>query len=181
MKCYLDYADIPGDLGILYGMMTGEDQYLYSTKIHFSTRSDFERWFLGRLGHDFHDFYLIKEHGENRILGYVYNYDFSLITRHCKLVVYILPDHRETGIGGMAACQYMDRLFRDYPLKKIYTTIYSYNKESLGGNLAAGFVVEGILSDYRYYDGEYHSLYYLSMTREKFESTIGKLVKKCSV
>lgn len=177
MICYLEHINIPNDLGIIYKMMLGEDQYLYSTKLSFSTQREFENWFLERLEHEFHDFYLVKSLKGKDVVGYVHNYDFSLQHQHCKLVVYIVSRYRASGIGGMAACLFIKNLFRDYPLVKVYSTIYDYNKESLSGNFAAGFEEEGVLADYRYYDGQYHSIHYLSMSREKFLSNIGKWVK----
>ena len=71
----------------------------------------------------------------------------------------------------------MKQLFLRYPLRKLYSTVYEYNSESLQSNLAAGFEVEGMLKDYRYFNGRYYGLYYLSISKDKFEKTIGKLVR----
>lgn len=173
----LDYVDILQDKQFLYDVMCAEEQYLYSTKLQFFLMQSFECWLSERLKNEFHDFFIIRASDLTEPLGYVHNYDFSLIDGHCKLVVYIIPKYRETGLGGVAAITFMKRLFEMYPLRKLYSTIYDYNKESLSSNLAAGFCEEGNLLDYRYYDGEYHSIHYLSISRQQFEKTIGKLVK----
>lgn len=175
--CILNYVNTSRDIRFLYEIMTAEDQYLYSTKLRFLSREDFEQWLCCRLKNDFHDFYIIRESKTLRPLGYVHNYDFSLTDGHCKLVVYIIPEYRKTGIGGIAAVTFMKRLFSMYPLRKLYSTVYEYNKESLQSNFAAGFEEEGIIRDYRYYNGKYHSMHYLSMSKQQFENTIGKLVK----
>lgn len=174
--CILDYIDISKDIHFLYETMIAEDQYLYSTKLRFNTEQDFEHWLCERLKCDFHDFYIVKDFYTMSPLGYVYNYDFSLIDGHCKLVIYIIPKFRETGIGSFAAITFMKKLFLMYPLKKLYSTIYDYNKESLQSNYAAGFIEEGVVLDYRYHNGEYHSIHYLSLSKQKFTDTIGKLV-----
>ncbi len=173
--CILRYVNIPTDIPFLYAAMSAEDQYLNSTKLRFFSVQDFERWLCYRLKNDFHDFFIVNDARSSRNLGYVHSYDFSLIDGHCKLVVYIISEYRKTGIGGIAAITFMKRLFAEYPLRKIYSTIYDYNKESLRSNLAAGFIEEGILKDYRYYDGNYHNIHYLSISRERFEETIRRL------
>lgn len=173
----LDFIKIPDDIPFLYKTMLSEDQYLYSTKLRFYSIQTFQHWLECRLGRDFHDFYIIRDSSGLSQIGYVHNYDFSLIDGHCKLVVYIISKYRETGFGGIAAIEFMKTLFFLYPLRKLFSTIYEYNKESLKSNLAAGFELEGIIKDYRYFDGKYHNIYYLSIEKEKFEKTIGKLVK----
>ena len=175
--CTLEPLNVPSDIHFLYGIMKADDQYLYSTKLCFHTEQDFAHWLLDRLNYDFHDFYIVKDSHTLKSLGYVHNYDFSLVDGHCKIVVYIIPEYRETGVGGIAAITFMKKIFSIYPLRKLYSTIYDYNKESLQSNLAAGFREEGVIREYRYYDGVYHSIHYLSMTKQLFENTIGKLVK----
>lgn len=173
----LKQVDISHDIRFLYDIMNAEDQYLYSTKLKFYAIEQFEKWFINRMYDDFHDFFIVYETGTSKAIGYVHNYDFSLVDGHCKLVVYILSEYRKTGLGGIAAVTFMKQLFLRYPLRKLYSTVYEYNSESLQSNLAAGFEVEGMLKDYRYFNGRYYGLYYLSISKDKFEKTIGKLVR----
>ena len=178
MKEYiLDNVTIPGDTEFLYNSMTSDDQYLYSTKLHFFSIQKFEHWLTSRLKNDFHDFFIVRESATRTIIGYVHNYDFSLVDGHCKLVVYIRPEYRKTGIGAFAAIMFIKKLFAMYPLRKLYSTIYDYNHESFKSNLAAGFVEEGVLKDFRYYNGITHCIHYLSLSRQQFENNIGKWVK----
>lgn len=178
-RCVLDPVVLPRDTHFLYEMMSSEDQYLYSTKLRFHSEPKFEQWLFQRLTHDFHDFYIIRDVHSSSVFGYVHNYDFSPMDGHCKLAVCIAPAYRTTGIGSIAAILFMQRLFDMYPLRKLYSTIYDYNTESLRGNLAAGFTLEGTIREYRYFDGRFHDMHYLSISREQFENTIGKLVRSC--
>ena len=146
------------DIDFLYSAFTGEDQFLHSTNLHFNTKQTFESWILERI-------------------GYVHNYDFSLIDGHCKLSVYIDEKYRKIGIGGFVTVNFLSYLFTEYPLRKVYSTIYDYNHESLTSNLAAGFIEEGIINEYRYHDGKYYSVHCLSMSHDSFNNTIRKLVK----
>lgn len=177
VDCKLDYLRIPEDIHMIYSFMIADDQYLYSTKLHFQSEKKFEKWLINRLANDFHDFYVIRSDVATKPLGYVHNYDFSLVDGHCKLVVYICPDYRTIGIGGIAAVIFMKKLFSTYPIRKIFSAIYEYNEESLRSNLAAGFVEEGVLKDYRYYNGMWHNIHYLSITRTQFDKTLGRMVK----
>ena len=168
---------VPDDIDFLYQAMTADDQYLYSTKLKFGSIQAFEQWLVCRLRGDFHDFYIVTDAKTKQKVGYVHNYDFSLRDGHCKLVVYICPAFRKTGVGAVAAVHFVARLFERYPLRKLYSTIYDYNRESLKSNLAAGFAEEGVLRDYRYYDGTAHSIHYLSLSRDAFETRMKKWVK----
>ena len=165
------------DIDFLYSIFTGADQFLYSTNLRFNTKQSFEKWIHERIGVDFHDFFLIKDKLKNNLIGYVHDYDFSLIDGHCKLSVYIDEKYRKTGMGGFVTIHFINYLFSRYPLRKVYSTIYDYNSESLNSNFAAGFIEEGIIGDYRYHDGQYYAIHYLSMSREKFDDSIGKLVR----
>ncbi|MCD7951289.1 MAG: GNAT family N-acetyltransferase [Erysipelotrichaceae bacterium] len=160
----------------MFTYFLADDQYLYSTKFGFNTKKEFEQWLRERLNNRFYDFFIVKNN-QLKSIGFVYNYDLSLIDGHCKLVVYIIDEYRKTGIGGFVATKFMKYLFAKYPIRKVYSTIYDYNQESLQSHIAAGFIEEGSISDYRYYHGTYHRIHYFSMNRKTFESTLGKLVK----
>ena len=165
------------DMDFLYWAFVGDDQYLYSTNLLFNTKQTFENWIWERVGTDFHDFFIVKDKKSEGLIGYVHNYDFSLIDGHCKLSVYIDREYRNTGIGGFVAVRFLKYLFTKYPLRKVYSTIYDYNYESLTSNLAAGFIEEGVINEYRYHDGKYYAIHYLSMSRNGFNDMIRKLVK----
>lgn len=171
----LERLSLRVDSKALYKMMSAPDQYLFSARVTFNSQEMFENWLRARISHEFHDFYTIRSSDLDCPIGFAYNYDFSLKDGHCKLCIYLDSMHRTLGLGAIAAIRYINILFELYPLRKIYLTIYDYNKQSLQSNLHAGFCEEGVLSDFRYYDGAYHSLHYLSITRKKFQETLLRL------
>lgn len=155
------------DTPILYKMMMDlDDQYLFLNKIKINNDIEFERWIVEQSRSFFHDFYIIKH--EDSIIGFVYSYNFRPLDGHCKICTYIDKKYRNKGIGGVVAIRFMHLLFRDYPLRKILLEVYSYNYQSLLSNLKAGFTEEGCIKEYRYYNGEYHSLHILSIDRRTF-------------
>ncbi len=171
----LQPVDIERDLNFIYENMLSEDLYLFSSVIVLNTKKDFAEWLNVRLHNEFHDFYMVDLDGSS--IGFVYNYDFSLINGHCKIVTYINKEKRSTGAGGIASVIFIKKLFEAYPIHKIYTTVYDYNEQSISSNLKAGFKKEGYLNEFRYYKGSYHGLYILSMTRRTFFETLGKVIR----
>lgn len=169
--CLQDYRT---DINTIYEFMMSDDQYLFSTRLTFNTQRQFEEWFFGKLNSDFNDFYVIKI--KEKIIGFIHDYDFSLVDGHCKVSIFLQKEYRSNGYGSISTIIFMKFLFMNYPLRKIYSTVYDNNKESLKNNIRAGFEEEGCLDSYRYYNGNYSSLHILSINRKKFFSTIGRIV-----
>lgn len=155
-------------LGYLYNMMCSDEQYLFSSKMDFNNIDTFQRWIMTQLNTNFHDLYMVYIKGKLHPIGFVHDYEFWLNHGHCKISVYVAPKYRKIGIGSFAAIQFIDCLFRQYVLRKIYMMIYEYNMVSLECNKNAGFTLEGVLHQYRYYNGKLHDLYILSVDREDF-------------
>lgn len=152
----------------LYVMMNNRDQYLYSIRLQHNNEMTFSKWLHDRLNTDFHDFNLVYLESVNIPIGFVHNYDFDLKNGHCKTVVYIDKEYRNMGIGAYSALVFVNKLFQDYPLRKIYSTVYSYNLQSIENHKRVGFDIEGILKKYRYYKGEFYDMIYLSIKKDVF-------------
>ncbi|MBQ9415094.1 MAG: GNAT family N-acetyltransferase [Clostridia bacterium] len=152
----------------LYTMMNDKDQYLYSVRMQHNSEAAFAQWLHDRLNMDFHDFDLVYLESVECPVGFVYNYDFDLKNGHCKIVVYIKEEYRHTGIGAYSALAFVKNLFRDYPLRKIYSTVYSYNSQSIENHKRVGFDVEGVFKEYRFFKGTFYDMMYLSIKREVF-------------
>lgn len=163
----------PSELSSLYAMMGDDDQYLYSVRLQHNSEASFSQWLSDRLNTDFHDFDLVFLESIECPVGFVHNYDFNLNSGHCKTVVYIQKKYRNTGIGAYAALAFVNKLFMDYPLRKIYSTVYAYNTQSIENHNKVGFIIEGILRDYRYCNGEYYDMVFFSITREQFLKKTG--------
>lgn len=160
----------------LYEMMCGDDQYLYSVNINHTSKLSFLKWIKTRLIDDFHDFFLVRTKDDKKICGFVHDYNFSLYAGHCKVVVYIDESFRKTGVGAYAAISFVKYLFNSYPLRKVYSTVYEYNKESMLNTEQVGFKEEGCLKKYRYYNGDHIGMKYYSVSREDFLRGSGRLV-----
>lgn len=156
-------------------MNNPEDQVLFLANRLDNCFQDFEGRFHDLLKHFYHDFFIVEtDSGEP--MGMVYSYDLKSMDRHCKIAIYLSPKWR-SGHGALAAIQLLDYMFCRYPLKRVYCDIYSYNTESLACTLQCGFEEIGRIPEYRYYNGEYHDLVLLTITREEFELRWKKILQ----
>lgn len=158
------------DISFLYDLITDpNEQIMFQTNKPINSMRDFQMWFDGNLRNEYHDFYILEDLDNKNVVGFVYSYAYKQYDLHCKIAVILFPHYRKMGIGAMATLSFMKQLFKQYPLRKIYVDIYDYNQESLKSNISAGFEIEGVLKEYRYLNGKYHSLNVLSISRECFE------------
>lgn len=156
-------------LDLLFSWMNDPaEQVMFLTHSNCNSLRDFDGWIHDRLKFFYHEFFVVETESSQPI-GIVYSYDQKIPDGHCKMAVYIAPEWR-CGFGAMAAVQMLDYLFRYYPLRRIFCDIYSYNQQSLSSTLQCGFEKIGRMKEYRYYNGSYHDLVLLTISRENFEN-----------
>jgi len=148
-------------------MTSPEEQRMFLNHIVSNSLRDFDGWLQDNLKLFYHEFFII-ESDEGEVMGFVYSYDKHLQDGHCKIAMYIVPAWRNSGISAMAVFQFIDYLFRYYPLRRINCDVYNYNAESLRNIKQFGFESTGCLKEYRFYDGAYHDLELFSITRDYF-------------
>lgn len=163
----------------LYEIITSpvEQKWIYP-QIAINSDVDFEGWLMNQLKYAWHDFFIVEEGQTGAFMGFVYSYEFLPNDGHSKICVYLTPEYRNSGLGALAAIQFMKLLFTQYSLRKLFITIYDYNQESLASNLQAGFVKEGCLKEYRYLDQKYYDLHILAIERAVFEQRLAGLVEE---
>lgn len=175
----LERLTFDSDMHELYLMYSCSDQHLYTTQFNFNLEEDFARWLRSRLGGDFNDFFLVRATCSGKLIGFVHNYDFSLVHGVCSTVVYTQPEFDRTGLGCLAVISFIDFLFSAYPLRKVYSMAYAYNSLSRMSCESAGYVLEGKISDFRYFEGKFHDLCIYSISREQFAKLKRKLGGVC--
>ena len=158
--------------------MDSSDQMLFNGKLTLNTIPEFDLWLQDRFKRYFHEFYVISDSEDCSMLGYIYSFEYFSSDMHCKLCLVIKKEYRNTGIGAEAAIRFMDELFRNYPLRKIFSTVFDYNKQSLMNNIQAGFKEEGCFKEYRYYDGEFHDMHILSISRDDFYNKYSFVIRR---
>ena len=149
-------------------MQSGDDSMLFSTKFTYNTYESFELFLKTNFQGYYHEFFVIEAENEFGLKGFLYSYDYHPQDGVLKICVVIDKKYRKSGIGAQATIEFMDYLFKNYSLRKIYSPTFSYNTESYIAQLDAGMVEEGRYKEYRYYDSNYHDLIILAITKEDF-------------
>ena len=154
------------------------EQALFAQRVPLTTLAEFEEWLDGNMRGGYHEFRVIARKDTDELAGFAFAYDYRPFDLHCKVCVYMRPEWRSSGAGGLMGARLIGDLFAAYPLRKVYALVYGYNEESLRSNLQAGFVEEAVLRDYRYLDGAYHDCHILALSRESYEKTLAPLVAR---
>ena len=127
-----DYAK---DLKRLYEyMMKDENQILFSHGFQIHNLPMFDRWLSDMFSkNDYHDFFMI-ESPNGKTIGFTFSYEFFAYDGHCKYTLCLFEEFQNTGYGAVAGIKMMDYLFKKYPLRRIFVSIFDYNKNSLLNN-----------------------------------------------
>ena len=166
------------DIQDLFDIMVDPDyQMLFHRRLAINTLPDFDAWLQANFKGNFHEFYVVSDKRNLGMIGFVYSYDYSPVDCNCKFVLVLRKDIQGTGLGVMVGIQFLDVLFRNYPLKKVFSLVYDYNSQSLQSQTQAGFCHEGEFKECRYYDGKFHDLHILSMSRETFYEKYSGVLK----
>lgn len=103
---------------------------------------------------------------DSQSVGFVYNYDTSIIDGYTFLTMFVAPDLHSRGLGTAAGALFIDYLMSYFPLRKVYADIYEFNTHSLAFVKAHNFAEEGHFPSHRFFGGEYHGLYRFALYRD---------------
>ncbi len=167
MKLSMMQYDPARDYGSVYRLFTDPDvNPLILFKPDHNDSVSFRKWLDESLCTTMNDFMVFYQ--EKEFLWIAYSYQFSPLDGHCRFTSAVQPEFQNTGVGALIAFQFLDHMFKHYPLRKIYFHVYSYNQHSLDCVRMLTDREEGILREYHYYDGAYHDLHIFAVTRQQF-------------
>ena len=174
--------DYNKDLERLYNYMVKEDnQALFSHNFQILNIPMFEEWISHKFAtKEYHDFFIIEDTKGNSI-GFTFSYEFFNFDAHCKYTLCLYEEYQDFGLGAIAGVKMIDYLFKRYPLKRIFISIFDYNQKSIDINKKGGFEEVAVLPEYRYMGGEFHSLHILTISREDFYQKHKKIIDKTTV
>lgn len=166
------------DLSYLYSKECDlEEKHLWSENRCIPVAFEYKNEFWDRLKHFYHTFFMIYSKKENMPIGFLFSYRYSTNDRIAYTTIYIEKEYRQTYASAVAGTLFCDYLFTFYDLRKIYAMVYDYNNASKGFLAHGGFVQEGRLKEYRYYNGKYYDMLTLALYRDVFYEKMAKVIK----
>lgn len=160
---YMDSFDMEKDNWDLFRIYRN-NRGVFFPKEYFANFEDWKRWFQDQMGRYYHDFFVIRE--DNEQPGFLAAYEYRIYDSNCKVFFY--PPEKAGDEARVSLLRdFCKRLFREYPLNKLFMEIISENFNMVEITTKAGFEKEAVLSEYRYYKGKYCDLFILGLQRER--------------
>lgn len=163
------------DYGEVYRLFTNPSvNPLIINKPDHNGMNIFSKWLDRHLETDYNDF-MVFHTSEDEFVGFAYSYDFHGLDGHCLFSVAVKPEYQMTGSGGMISFQFLEYLFKNYNLRKVFIHVYGNNVHSRQCVEAFGFALEGTLREYRFFDGKFEDLFIYSITRQGFHDIMNRI------
>lgn len=158
--------ELDKDIEAIYQVFSDyKEQYLLCSVMNANNLENFRNRFERSLNSNYKDFVILECGGS--FAGFIASYDYKIIDRHIKAMIYIVPTFRN-GPLGLAGIDFMNILFQYYDINKVYTEVYAYNLHSIDYHKRFGFNEECRLKEYKYFDGKFWDVIFYSMNREAF-------------
>jgi len=113
----------------------------------------------------------------SRPVGLVFDYDRTLEDGWTKATTLLLEENVGQGGGVIATALFMDWLFQNLPLRKVYLEAYGYNSGVLLMWGKIGLIEEGILKGDRYWNGAYWDLHIFALYREAWPKMRSRVLR----
>lgn len=107
-------------------------------------------------------------------IGYATLYDAVLDQGYAHFAIASLEPTKRTTLVMQGAGIFLHYVFRLWPLRKIYATVFDYNLNQLGSGLGQIFHEEGRLKDYEYWNGRYHDQIILAIYRSDVDRMVAR-------
>ncbi|MBU6490731.1 GNAT family N-acetyltransferase [Patescibacteria group bacterium] len=148
---------------------------LCSTRRNVVSLDEFKKELQSDFSRDRHLQFMIVRKDE--YIGTLYSYNLNRTDGHAFATIFIAEGWRDKGYGAEAMIVFLEYLFREYRLYKVYAEVYSYNLKSLRALTSGRFVEEGRFRGHRLYQGERHDLIRMAFFESQVED-FAPLVKK---
>lgn len=177
----LELHDLREDhLQVLFSWRNDADfMRLCSTRRNSVSIEEFKTELTSDLGKDRHTQFLIVRSGE--YIGTMYSYNYNRTDGHAFVTTFLCGLWRNRGCGAEAMIVFLEYLFREFGLYKVYADVYTYNRESLNALTSGGFTEEGRFRGHRLYGGERYDLVRLAFYRSQiagFANLVQKLTNR---
>lgn len=149
--------------------------YLFCNQIEIKSQNEFWDIISFRMKNIYNEFMIILNKENNYPIGFIYSFDYNDKNQTIYTAICIKAEYRKNIVGATAGMIFYNKLFKTTPLRKIYCTVYEYNKDSLNLLKTAGFKEEGLLKKHRFFNGNYYNMYIMSLNREDLYKILGRI------
>lgn len=152
-----------------------ESRFLFTNDFVIISRNEFWDYIDKKASRDFHDFMIIRNDATNLPIGFIYTYNFDRQNDYIFFSIYLEEKSRNNINVAISGMIFFNYIFKYYPIRKIYCSVFDYNTISKKVLKNAGFQLEGNLKEYRYYNRAYHDMSIYSLFRKNFYNLKEKL------
>lgn len=161
-SCYQDY----------------NSRYLFTNEMVINSKQYMWEYINDKIKSIYHEFMIIINNSTNLPIGFIYSYNYNVYNEYLYVAIFIQGESRNTVFGAEAGAAFFEYLFKHYPIRKVYCTVYDYNKNSIKFLKNAGFNTEGVLKKHRYFNGNYHNMNIMSLYRDDLYKILERLKYK---
>lgn len=141
-------------------------RYLFTSDLNIISKKKMWEDIKKKMEYTYHQFKIIINARKQIPVGFIYSYNYNLKDNYLYIAICIEKKERNGVVGAEAGMIFLDYLFKSYPIRKVYCTVYEYNKMSMSFLKNAGFKTEGILKEHKYFAGKYYDMNILTFYRE---------------
>ena len=104
------------------------------------------------------------------LVGLVQCFAASLKHGTAQIGATLRPEYQQVGWPIFGVARFVDQLWSEYPLRKLYVEVAAHNRDTMSRGLESLFSWEGRLSEHEYWNGGYEDVHFYSLLRERFYS-----------
>lgn len=148
---------------------------LCSTRRNPVSPEEFREEMRRDINKDRHEQFMIVR--DKECIGTIYSYNLNRTDGHVFVTTFVAGPWRNRGYGARSMVVFLEYLFREFGLYKVYADVYSYNSESLNALASGGFAEEGRFRGHRLYHDERYDLIRLAFFRSQLR-VFARLVRR---
>jgi hypothetical protein len=99
-------------------------------------------------------------------IGYATAYNADFRSQICMAGSVMGPACTAPGLVALGSAWFLDSVFRDYNLRRVYLEVYGHNQPAADAALRRGGELEGVLRDDLFLDGRYFDRQIVAIRRE---------------
>lgn len=152
--------NINNDSGKLFELVSSTTDIVLPGQDNYINADDFGHWISDQLKGFYHELYVIEDICTKELFGFALSYDYRLYDGHCFICIYSTREE---------LCRnFISRLFKEYPLNKVFWNIVTSDTKNLSLANELGFSNELLLKEYIYINGQYSDICTYSLSRKSW-------------